>query len=623
MATRSLRQRSSRYSSPATFGEKEAAPKPVEEPPPRNGHQSSLDAWIEPAVRAPAPSFEDSRGLERVGVLENMQPLGTAPTQRLLQKLKLNYARPSPRATPAQAVEEDVTPATEAAEKMELASPMDGVAEQLEIYPDIPPTSQLPPDTVLISSPPRGRPPRREFGEMPFGEGVLPSPVTYPLAPPMHASPRPLSIQQQIRRDRLRSHVDRAILEAHRDNKPDLANGLARMRDDAEMNPELWNVVEAVVNKSPDPGQFKVFKRYIKYGVKQYRSQSQMTSASPYQPSPQVFNDLTSPSHRERSPRPSYPHIPAPSYPEEPRRRLNLYFNPPQATGDYGLEETPISPSTVLAPAPVPPPSRTTSRQGTTISPHKRKRSGSVSSLSSLSSTPSIVEELRHDLPPAWIDFGEVPVSSGRSRSAGQRQAANRGPAGNRLRSAASVTNHLSHPTFTQPEVATSFKANASKRLKKTRDDPDFDIDELSRRKRHYLDDSFHDYNTIPRPESDERDLVHGHPERPVMTENPPPPVVHPNRLVVPRDSLSSPLSSIAPVENNNVANGTSRRRAYDEIDPDELEVTTNESLSPVPLLVPPPPAAVVIAASRGATPRASRFQPAQKTRKSARVMVS
>lgn len=610
MATRSLRHRSSRYSSPATFGEKEPAPKPVEEPPARNGQQTSLDNWIEPAIRPPAPSFEDSKGLERVGVLENMQPLGTAPTQRLLQKLKLNYTRPSPRPTPVRAVEEAVTPVAEPAEKMDLVSPAEeAVSEQPERFPDIPPRYQPPPDTILISSPPRGRPPRRETTDMSLSASVSQSPVTYPLAPPHHVSPKPLSIQQQLRQDRLRIHVERAIQEAQQKNSPDLVNGLRQIREDAQFNPDLWNVVEAMINNFPSPEQFKLFKRYIKKGVKRHRRESQM-SGSPYQSSPQRFKDLTSPLHRERSPKASHAHTPATSHSEEPRRRINLYFTLPRATENTANEEMPVSPSTV------PPPSRLTesgdksTRLSITVSPQKRKRSGSESSSSSLSSAPSIPEGVA----PPWE------TGNGRTGSAGQRQATGRGTAGHRLRSAVSSQ---PAPTPPQPEVAgSSSKTNASKRFKKTRDEPDFDIDELTRRKRHYLDDSFHDYNTIPRPESNERDLVHGHPDRPVSSDHPPPPVIHPNRLIVSLNALVSPVSSQMPSDSLPI-NGTSRKRVYDEIDADDMDISTPDTSSPGPFLAPPPPPPGVRASSRAATPRASRVQPAPKTRKSARVMVS
>ncbi|KAH0841742.1 hypothetical protein AYO21_01026 [Fonsecaea monophora] len=624
MATRSLRHRSSRYSSPATFGDKEAAPKPAENVSTRNGQQTSLDKWIEPAVRPAVPSFEDTKGLERVGVLENMQPLGTAPSHRLLQKLKLNYVRPSPRPAPAQ-VEEVVTPVAEP-EKVDSASPMEEdvvvvaaptiETEQPEILPDNP---SIPHDTIVISSPPRGRPSRRDVADMHQATTVSPSPGTLSFTPTTHVSPKPLSIQQQLRQDRLRTHVDRAVREAHQKNTPDLVRGLQRIRDDAQMNPDLWNVLEALINKSPSSEQFKVFKRYIKSGVKQHRRESQM-SASPYQPSPQIFNDLASPEHRERSPKPNHLDDSGPVYSEERPRRINLYFNLPRALATYGPEDTPLSPSTISRSADIAEPLGKSIHHTSTSSPHKRKRSGSVSTISSLSSAPSIPDEI----PPPWEPQGDESAGDGRSRSAGQRQAASRAAAGNRLRSAASASTLPSQagPKQSYPELATSSKANSNKKFKKTREDTDFDIDELSRRKRLYLDDSFHDYNTIPRPESHERDPVHSHPERPASTDNPPPPVIHPNRLVVPIATLTSPVSAQA-LPDNTLTNGAGRKRRYDEVDIDDFEDSTPDSSSPGPLLVPPPPPGVANAHPRGATPRSTRLHPAQKTRKSARVMVS
>ncbi|KIX98499.1 uncharacterized protein Z520_05800 [Fonsecaea multimorphosa CBS 102226] len=626
MATRSLRHRSSRYSSPATFGEKDAAPKPAEDLSTRNGQQTSLDTWVEPAVRPAVPSFEDTKGLERVGVLENMQPLGTAPSQRLLQKLKLNYVRPSPRPAPAQ-VEEVVTPVAEP-EKVDSASPMDQdvvattetiEAEQPEMLSEIP---SIPPrlsDAAVISSPPRGRPPRRDIAEMPQAGTVSPSPVTLSFTPTTHVSPKPLSIQQQLRQDRLRVHVDRAVHEAHQRNTPDLVRGLQRICDDAQLNPELWNVLEALINKSPSPEQFKVFKRYIKSGVKQHRRESQM-SGSPYQTSPQIFNDLASPEHRERSPKANHSDANTPLYSEGRPPRINLYFNLPRAAATYGSEEAPVSPTTISRSVEVAEPGGKSIHHASNSSPHKRKRSGSVSTISSLSSAPSNTDEI----PPPWEPQGDEPAGVGRSRSAGQRQAASRGAAGNRLRSAASATTLPSQavPKQSYPEVATSSKTNSNKKFKKSREETEFDIDELSRRKRHYLDDSFHDYNTIPRPESHERDPVHAHPERPISVDNPPPPVIHPNRLVVPTATLTSLVSAQAPPDNN-LANGTGRKRRYDEVDADDFDETTPDSSSPGPLLVPPPPPGVANAHPRGATPRATRLHPGQKTRKSARVMVS
>lgn len=615
MSTRSLRHRSSRYSSPATFGEKEAASKPTEPALTRNGQQTSLDKWIEPAVRPAVPSFEDTRGLERLGVLENMQPLGTAPSSRLLQKLKLNYVRPSPRATPAQA-EEVVTPVADP-EKMELASPFED--PEAEILSRLPPGPPRPTDTIIISSPPRGRPPRREIAEMPLAMDVSPSPVKLSLTPSETISPKPASIQEHLRRDRLQTSVDRAVQEAQQKNTPDLVPGLRRLREDAHLMPELWNVLEAVVQKSPNSAQFKTFKRYIKSGVKKYRRSSQL-SGSPYQTS-QRFNDFVSPDQRDRSPRPGHSHSNSTSLPPVSYPRIALHYNGPPIPPAYGSVEVPISPSTMVRTVEVAEPSEKPSQQATTTSSHKRKRSSSISSLSSLSSVASSSVESEpapHRLKPSHGRAGR-----GRSKSAGQRQATSRATAGNRLRSAVSATNSHPQPVAKAPpaEASTTSKL-PSKKVKKSQD-AEFDIEELSRRKRHLLDDSFHDYNTIPRPESNEREPVHGHPDRPEAKERPPAPVIHPNSLTVSRATLSSPLSTQAPA-GSLLPNGTSRKRGYDEIEDEDFDFITPESSSPGPLLVPPPPPGVANAASRGVTPRASaRLQPAPKTRKSARVMVS
>ncbi|OAP61823.1 hypothetical protein AYL99_04026 [Fonsecaea erecta] len=625
MATRSLRHRSSRYSSPATFGDKEAAAKPIEEVSTRHGQQTSLDKWIEPAVRPAVPSFEDTKGLERVGVLENMQPLGTAPSQRMLQKLKLNYVRPSPRPAPAP-VEDVVTPVAEL-EKADSASPLEEdvpvttattEAEQPEGLPDNPSNLQRSFDPMVISSPPRGRPPRRDVAEMPQAATVSPSPATLSFTPTTQASPKPLSIQQQLRQDRIRIHVDRAMLEAHNKNTPDLVRGLQTIRDDAQVNPDLWNLLEALINGSPTFEQFKVFKRYIKSGVKQHRRESQM-SGSPYQPSP-MFNDFASPEHRERSPKPNHSDANGPLFSEERPHKISLSFNFPRAAATYGSEEAPVSPSRIARSVEVAEPGRRSSHRASHSSPYKRKRTGSVSTISSLSSAPS--DEVQPPWEPPGGDHGR---GGGGSRSAGQRQSANRMAAGNRLRSAAGATALPSQavPKQSYPEVATSSKTTSNKKTKKSREDTEFDIDEFSRRKRAYLEDSFHDYNTIPRPESHERDAVHGHPVKPVSsTDNPPPPVIHPNRLVVPTATLTSPTNAQAPPDNT-LVNGTGRKRRYDEVDADDLDDSTADSSSPGPLLVPPPPPGVANAHPRGATPRSTRLHPAPKTRKSARVMVS
>ncbi|KEF52178.1 uncharacterized protein A1O9_11805 [Exophiala aquamarina CBS 119918] len=608
MSTRSLRHRSSRYSSPATFGEKEPPPKPVEVHHLRNGQQTSLDKWIEPNVRTAVPSFEDTKGLERVGVLENMQPLGVPPSHRLLQKLKLNYTRPSPRATPVQ-TDEVFTPLPEQ-EKLDSASPLEP-----EILRGLSPDPPRHSDTIVISSPPRGRPSRREVAEMSQASNVSPSGVRLSFTPSNHTSTKPASIQEHLRQDRINSHLELALQEAQDKGTPNLIPGLEKLREDAQLIPELYNVIEAIIQQSPTNKQFRTFKRYIKSGVKDFRraSQSQISEGSHHPSSLAEINSAFASPQDVHLPRSTHQRITSTGFTDEGNRRIALFFGQmrKEPPSNPLASEMSVSPLRGLANVNIDPALTTSQSEANTTSPNKRKRSLSAASESSLSSAQSIPDDF---VPTLQQNDGQT--GSGRSRSMGQRQATHR--AGNRLRSAGGGINHQSLPN--KGGIPPTSKTTA-KKSKKTQSDPEYDIDELSRRKRNYLQDSFHDYNTIPRPESSERDISHGHPETiQPPAEQPPPPVMHPNRLISLDPALSSPVSSYAPRESM-LANGTGRKRMYDELDADGIELAP--SLSPSPLLVPPPPPGLANTTSRGLTPRGARFPPITRTRKSARVMVS
>lgn len=608
MSTRSLRHRSSRYSSPATFGEKEPPPKPVEAHPTRNGQQTSLDKWIEPTVRTAVPSFEDTKGLERVGVLENMQPLGVPPSHRLLQKLKLNYTRPSPRATPVQN-EEVNTPLPEQ-EKLDSASPLEP-----EILRHLSPDPPRHSDTIVISSPPRGRPSRRDVAEMSQASNVSPSGIRLSFTPSNHASTKPASIQEHLRQDRINNHLELALQEAQDKGTPNLIPGLEKLREDAQLIPELYNVIEAIIQQSPTHKQFRTFKRYIKSGVKDFRraSQSQVSESSHHPSSlAEINSNFASPQHPHLT-RPTHQRITSTGFTDEGNRRIALFFGQMRKEPHHTtlVPDMSVSPLTGSANTNIDPALIASQSEPATTSPNKRKRSLSAASESSLSSAQSIPDDF---IP--TLQQNDSQTGTGRSRSVGQRQATHR--AANRLRSAVGGINHQPLPKPADPQPPSK---STTKKFKKTQSDPEYDIDELSRRKRDYLEDSFHDYNTIPRPESSEREISHGHPEPiDLLTEQPPPPVIHPNRLISSNAALSSPVSSHAPRESM-LVNGTGRKRGYDEVDADDLELAP--SLSPSPLLVPPPPPGLANAPSRGVTPRGARFPPPTRTRKSARVMVS
>jgi len=527
-----------------------------------------------------------------------------------LQKLKLNYTRPSPRASPLQ-TDEVSTPLPEQ-ENLDSASPLEPeILRQLSPEP----APQRHSDTIVISSPPRGRPSRREVAEMTQASNVSPSGVRLSFTPSNHTSAKPASIQEHLRQDRINNHLELALQEAQDKGTPNLIPGLEKLREDAQIIPELYNVIEAIIQQSPTHKQFRTFKRYIKSGVKDFRraSQSQNSDHS-RQPSSlaEINSTFASPQHSHVA-RSTHQRITSTGFTDEGNRRIALFFTGLRKEPPTNAEapDMSFSPLTGSANTQIDPALTTSQSEANTTSPNKRKRSPSAGSESSLSSAQSIPD----DFVPA-LQQNDSQTGTGRSRSTGQRQATHR--AGNRLRSAGGAINHQSLPNKAAPQ---STSKSTAKKFKKAQSEPEYDIDELSRRKRDYLQDSFHDYNTIPRPESSEREITHGHPEIiQVSTEQPPPPVIHPNRLVSLDAALSSPVSSHAPRETM-LANGTGRKRMYDELEADDLDLAP--SLSPSPLLVPPPPAASANITSRGMTPRGARFPPNTRTRKSARVMVS
>src|SRR5436190_9685639 len=59
--------------------------------------QSASGSWVEPPLRAPAPSYRDHAGLEKSSILSTMQPLGTMPTARILRQAGLIPVKTIPR----------------------------------------------------------------------------------------------------------------------------------------------------------------------------------------------------------------------------------------------------------------------------------------------------------------------------------------------------------------------------------------------------------------------------------------------------------------------------------------------------------------------------------------------
>lgn len=596
---------SSRFSSPAVTVDHEVSEPPVEV----DGSMKVEDdgsEWREPPVRTLPPSYKDHKGLERLGVLELQQPLGVPPSQKLLQRLKLNVTRPSNRGTPLP--EDEVLSQDVDSEAAEVGSSMDMDAPVEET------------DTVAISSPPRGRPSNREAAEMRTAGPVdmTPSPVksTFSGTPQTTDGYKPTSIQEHLRQERVMNYVARAVTEAQERGDWGLVPGLEKIRKNANDKRDLWIVLEAIAHKNPTSEQLHIFKKFIKRGIRRHRRDSARSSsamstaivgADDLGPDGYVRSSLpgegvstfTSP-FRVR-PSSSYVHASARSPPASPSSRR------PKLDMAEGLQPVGKVP--------------------------RRRRSRTHSSSSSLSSAKSLPE----DLAPGELREGdggasEHEIQSGR-RQAGERHSAAAGSRSSRRANNLSSINTTDHAS----PFHTSANKIISDKLKKSqqaREEADLELADLEKRRKRLLKESEVDYNYREHPLHHDRHQVPAYldeqyPATTVQNEDyPRPPVVHAQPAKVyrfPRVLLG------VPVGEKNLMNGTSRKRAYDEIDDlDDDDDHSSDALTPLssspapPYFAPPPPPGAV--RSRAATPRTStRNQgPINKVaRKSARVLVS
>jgi hypothetical protein len=611
MASRGLRNKSTRLSSPATFATKEpvSAPEPAARA--KDSRKTLLDTWIEPPLRQAAPSFEDHKGLERVGVLEMMEPLGRLPTQKLLQKLKLSAPKLSPRATPGNG-EEATTPTTEI-EGTDTVSPARPSRRSESARADEREIGQH----LVVAKP------GQDENEYKVAGAVPPSPARQMVNRPsvsLGHSPSTNPPRTHILAEHIAIHVEAAIDEANRKNSPELVPGLRKICDDANSDPNLWNVLDAVLQKSPSRKQFRIFRRYIKSGLTQH-------SASPTPntglPSNRPMNNSNTVSTPTRSFPPSHTFSNSAS-----RSSLNLR-SPATAPLPFHPQRTQ---SHIASPSMSPTrPGLTTNANGTQNgntrnlpsesvedSGARPARSRSVSSSSSLSSAKSLDAET---FAPTIEGDGEGQLNGSKAaKSAGQRQATTRvaaaGHNNTKTRTALSSTPKGPFADFN------SVNKSTTNRCKKLKIDPEVNQEEIQRQKDELLQQSIHDYDCHPRYDSSERTVVapRDHESSVSSILNPPPPVIHPHH-VHPASALpSSPIGPEAPSEHL-LRNGTSRKRSRNEHEDDEDATGTPASSSPPPFLAPPPPGAAV--SSRASTPRFAKLPPAKKIKKSARVMHS
>ncbi|KAK5956887.1 hypothetical protein OHC33_002376 [Knufia fluminis] len=689
--TRSLRNRSSRYSSPATFtsvnpGSAPPVQETIEVRQPENGvqvqgqaqGQSQQGSWVEPLPRHGVASFEDTKGLERVGVLEHMQPLGVAPNQKLLQRLKVNNYRPSlsARATPVysegvaspsvEPTKEEVAspiidpellldastpPVPPPQEPPQLQSPQSHPQPEPEpqplsypqpvtqyhpqLYP--PPLAQpfqhlpeQPPPPPVIMSPPRGRPAKKEVEEM----RVYPGPDDSFLSPLANGTPRssraspkyPPSVQDHSKDARIKAYLQNAIDKAHRENKHDVAAGLVRVMDESYKD-EVFTALDNIskFKASVRIEQFKVFKKYIKKGIRKHRRDSMQQPEfhddrlpPPSQSQPVAYYS----SFQMNTKRPTVDTTmnddndiqPLPDVHASVSDRANnasptdLAIHSP-SVADTTMADLPSDLPSNLPPKPSP----------------RKRRSSSGSSLSSAQSLPSDYiatdESANQDQP-----------SEGRpTRAAAQRQAPSRAAAGRATRYPGTDQSGAvgAHPLGYQNLELTSLSADnvRTKKQKLTPIIPPEEEAAIEQEKRN-LTNQLDQFKKTWKPAQlgdDIRSDVDDHkrvnpPKTLEPYTGPPPPVIHPHALNPSSGELSSPASHIADTV---AVNGASRKRTYDQsFSDDDSELSSADSSPP-----PPPPAFPRLgsraSSTRASTPRAAKTSQVMNSRKKQRVMDS
>ena len=647
-------RKSSRFSSPATTApraEREAAGNVSDvqkaKEVPKEVPKTFLDQWVEPPLRAPAPSFEDHRGLERVGVLEHLQPLGQLPTPKLLQKLKLAPPRTG-RATPVQ--NEEVSTPTTGIEEMSTASPAEEAPREQSADEIIPMAAFVPPLRMREEKdadyhPPVPSPPAIPRPKMTTQNNVSIPPTPLPSGGYLfHGHYHPETIRQ---------HVEGAVRIAEL-RGPELAPGLIKLCADSELDPALWAVLDAIMNKSPTKEQWKVYCRYVRAGKKEYYSRHSTPSAratslalaasnqqfTPTQHTTQHTTSATmysapaqlpasAPAFSQQSlqppamfhPLPTVP-VQAPSIPSPPKL-------PPTQPSPSRQRQMLPSPTVTVTPVAEPPISTSPQQAADkasvvtnsenaqsksfqeglqSLERTSQKRSRSVSSSSSLSSAKSLDAET---FAPAINEEVQINGTKAAAKSGSdQRQATAHKAGGNKSRA---------------PKIGLfSIFPNTNKTNARKQAECEHNELELARqRERLQQNQSFHeDYSSrFHTGQSSERAELSAATSRLVRPYSTPiqTPVIHPHNVTSFRGTSSSPADTLPPADLN-LRNGTSKKRSRDDTDLDDEEIQTPRS-SPGPLLFPPPPGAASI--SRSATPRGTRMPPTKKVKKSARVMVS
>ena len=241
--------------------------------------QTSLGSWIEPPLRAPAPSFEDYKGLERQGVLEHMAPLGSLPNHKVKQRLKaLNGPRrPTQLRNGSNIVTEE-----------EAATP--------EPAP-VPVSRQSKPqksESRILSSKEKD-----EDQDYTPASTARPSSAKGASAPVSHNT---VNSRSSAREQRLRGIVESALKRAEELNNPYLGKALQELFNRSLHDRTMADLLDAVLSQKPTEAQTSAFQAMVKQTRKEIKeAEKQALRQSSSAPGSNLKPSLKSPSKGDGS----------------------------------------------------------------------------------------------------------------------------------------------------------------------------------------------------------------------------------------------------------------------------------------------------------------------------------
>ncbi len=226
----------------------------VGEPADAKRSRTFMDAWVEPPIRPPAPSFMEYPHLDivRHGVLENMAPLGTMPSSKVRKLAKAEGPR---RVTLVRKGEPSISAASTPREAVTPEPPVIPSRRRSESHKMD--EAEWNPQTPVAQTSAR-KSTIRDTASLP------------PMASPYSASVSPIKAARELQRtDRI---VDFACREALAAGRIHTRYALRSLYDDHRSNPRIVRLIELVAMQEATDEEQAEFRSLMQYKKKEGRT---------------------------------------------------------------------------------------------------------------------------------------------------------------------------------------------------------------------------------------------------------------------------------------------------------------------------------------------------------------